>query len=245
MAVAMQAATGSPGPYTQNGATILLADGQVALSERSYPEHAESNEILSAARQGIATEGATLVTPWAPCVSCARAIVESGFATLVRFGDSETHKDEERSIADVILQEGGVEVIEIDPTTLEIPAIRRDGEIWRPLSRRIMWHVALPTGRASIAAHGLDKVFAQDEHRVWDYTRGRDEGVYLWDEYGEAIAYAWNLVDMGHDPDVYRVDATDLEVLPERIGGTRVIGSWTTNRVTPERLQLREFRVRK
>jgi len=152
MGMAFQAAIESPDPSTQNGASVLLPDGQVMISDcNRFPngvaysaerwerplkyaliEHAERNAIFGAVRQGIATEGATLVSPWAACADCARAIVQAGFATLVRLSNSKTHWVKERAVGDVILQEGGIEVIELDPTTLEIPDIRRNGEIWHP-----------------------------------------------------------------------------------------------------------------
>lgn len=40
--------------------------------------HAEANAIVYAARQGIATEGATLYTTLSPCVECAKLIVNAG-----------------------------------------------------------------------------------------------------------------------------------------------------------------------
>ena len=45
-------------------------------------EHAERNAIFAAARAGMSTAGATLVATFHPCAECARAIVQSGIATL-------------------------------------------------------------------------------------------------------------------------------------------------------------------
>lgn len=40
--------------------------------------HAEMNALLFAARYGIATEGATLITTLSPCLVCSKAIVQAG-----------------------------------------------------------------------------------------------------------------------------------------------------------------------
>ena len=45
-------------------------------------EHAERNAIYSAARNGVALKGATMYLPGFPCVECARAIAQSGIASL-------------------------------------------------------------------------------------------------------------------------------------------------------------------
>jgi dCMP deaminase len=155
MKIAMEAATLSPDPSTQNGAAVLLADGRVVgadcnrfpvgvteSAERwerplkySFIEHAERNAIFNAARQGIKTEGATLVCQWAACSDCARAIVAAGFARLVRVrSDKEAHSQwaEEVALGDEIMIEGGVEIVELPAVGLKIPRLRRNGEIWIP-----------------------------------------------------------------------------------------------------------------
>lgn len=103
-----------------------------------------------------------------------------------------------------------------------------------------MWHVSLPAARASIARHGLDNRLAQDEHAVWSNTDDWDDGVYLWESHDMAIAYAWDLADMGHEPDIYQVDASDLGMLPDVTGETPVAGAWWVGHVDPERLALVE-----
>ena len=45
--------------------------------------HAEANVIAFAARNGIATEGATLYTTHAPCYSCAKLLVNAGIQKIV------------------------------------------------------------------------------------------------------------------------------------------------------------------
>lgn len=48
-----------------------------------YVVHAEMNCILTAARYGIALEGATLYTTLFPCANCAKHLVQSGVAEVV------------------------------------------------------------------------------------------------------------------------------------------------------------------
>lgn len=48
-----------------------------------WTEHAERNAIYNAAAEGIRLKGATMYVPWHPCADCARAIIQSGIATLV------------------------------------------------------------------------------------------------------------------------------------------------------------------
>ena len=40
--------------------------------------HAEQNAIAFAAKNGIATQGATVYVTWSPCVHCAKVIVSAG-----------------------------------------------------------------------------------------------------------------------------------------------------------------------
>jgi len=44
--------------------------------------HAEQNAILFAAKNGIATAGATLYVTFAPCINCAKVIVTAGIKTV-------------------------------------------------------------------------------------------------------------------------------------------------------------------
>lgn len=45
--------------------------------------HAELNAIVFAARKGIATEGAVLYTWQAPCLGCAKAVLNAGIVRVV------------------------------------------------------------------------------------------------------------------------------------------------------------------
>jgi len=103
-----------------------------------------------------------------------------------------------------------------------------------------MWHVSLSAARTSIASHGLDNTVAREEHAVWSNDDDWDEGVYLWESHERACAYAWNLSDMGYEPDLYRVDASSLELLPDVTGEEPVVGAWWVRHVPPECLSLVE-----
>jgi len=48
-----------------------------------WTEHAERNAIYNAARVGIQTKGCTLYVTTAPCMRCARAIIQSGIESVV------------------------------------------------------------------------------------------------------------------------------------------------------------------
>lgn len=47
--------------------------------------HAETNAIAFAARQGIATEGSTLYCTLAPCLDCAKLIINAGIRRVVYY----------------------------------------------------------------------------------------------------------------------------------------------------------------
>jgi len=159
MVRALEAATESPDPSTQNGAVLVyqspvsddltyvadcnrFPDGVEYSDERwerpikyKYVEHAERNAIFRAAKIGIPTLGTTLVCPWAACSDCARAIVQAGVTTLVRlpFNNEATgaHWHDDCLVGDEIFREGGVEIVELNPAELKnVPTLRRDGKPW-------------------------------------------------------------------------------------------------------------------
>ena len=45
--------------------------------------HAEANAIAFAAREGLATRGATMYTTLSPCVPCAQLIINAGIVTVL------------------------------------------------------------------------------------------------------------------------------------------------------------------
>jgi dCMP deaminase len=103
MDLARKVAGGSPNRVRQVGAVIAFADGGEPLAAcNTWPrgvaahdwrhegdgrfvwmEHAERNAIFTAAKAGRRLEGARIATTFFPCIDCARAIVQSGFAELI------------------------------------------------------------------------------------------------------------------------------------------------------------------
>lgn len=155
MRLACAVAKQSPDMSTQNGAVLSTPDGSTIrdtfacntfpagvqhLPERwerpaKYVEHAERNSIYFAARNGIATQGLSLVCGWAACADCARAIVQSGIKTLVTFPrveeETAASRYESIRIADEMLAEAGVE-IEFITEYVPMPALRRNGRLLDP-----------------------------------------------------------------------------------------------------------------
>jgi len=150
--ITYQEAQKSTWPSTQNGAILVDDEGKVILSavngfpdgikvteERKikplsskYGVCAERNLIYRAAKNGIKTEGLTMVCCWAACTDCARAIIQSGIKRLV------THKQaldrsydwkENIEFAFIMLREAGVEIIIYDGK-IGAGKILRKGEFW-------------------------------------------------------------------------------------------------------------------
>jgi len=155
MYAAITFAVNSPDASTQNAAMLTMPDGNglpetlscngfplgiESKRERwerpvkySYVEHAERNAIYAAAREGIKTEGLTLVAVWASCADCARAIIQSGISRLVRYaGTAHTRWDESIAIADTMFEEAGIEVITLTQPILGTPILLRNGSPWTP-----------------------------------------------------------------------------------------------------------------
>lgn len=155
---AYQLASYSPDPSTQNGALLVHESGMVlAEAINEFPrgvqyteerwerplkykiiEHAERNAIYKAARQGVRCDNSTLIVPWAACSDCARAIIQAGVSRLVRHKQASDRSPdfwlEEIVVADQMLKEAWVEIIEIDgkispDNKLEL---RHSGQVWHP-----------------------------------------------------------------------------------------------------------------
>jgi dCMP deaminase len=158
--LAFEHALGSPDPSTQNAAFlfhptagILFAtletnhfpDGIQETEWRwdkaqkySYVEHAERNAIYAAARAGIQTDGLWLIAAWAACADCARAIIQSGITTLIRYIHTEGSTwDGSISIADGMLTEAGVNIIEVTEPIANVTPLRRGGNVWLPDGVRV------------------------------------------------------------------------------------------------------------
>jgi dCMP deaminase len=98
-------------------------------------EHAERNSLYKAASLGIATYDMVMVSPWAACTDCARAIIQCGVRKLI------THKQaadldpsswrESIAMAFVMLKEADVEVEFYDGVIGGKP-ILHSGEVFHP-----------------------------------------------------------------------------------------------------------------
>ena len=49
--------------------------------------HAEQNAIITAAKNGVSTEGATIYVNFQPCVICAKMLINAGIKRIVYKGD--------------------------------------------------------------------------------------------------------------------------------------------------------------
>lgn len=151
---AYKEATLSPDPSSQNGALVFDQNGTMLsaacnefpkglnvtpeMLERplkyTYIEHAERNAIYKAFQHdGLPY---LMVCPWAACADCARAIVQSGISVLVRHKQASDRSPERWlesiAVADDILKQCRVRVIDIDAPSLGAPTIRHCEELWTP-----------------------------------------------------------------------------------------------------------------
>ena len=129
---AIAAGAKSPNRIRRVGALLVAADGTEisgcntfppgikALPERAvgdnrfiWLEHAERTALFAAAKRGLATSGATLLSTYFPCTDCARAVVLAGVKTVAtprpEFDDPVWGESFRTSAA--ILAEGAVEVV--------------------------------------------------------------------------------------------------------------------------------------
>ena len=75
---------------------------------KSYVLHAEANAITKVAKSGNSSEGATLYVTAAPCIECAKLIIQSGIKRVV-------YTDEYRLMDGVnLLRRAGVEVEKVE-----------------------------------------------------------------------------------------------------------------------------------
>ena len=101
-----------------------------------YTEHAERDAIYRAALRGRSTSGRIMVCPWAACTDCARAIIGCGLKTLCRYKPAMNRTQErwleEIRLADRMLKEAGIEIIDYDePLGCDFDVLF-NGEKWRP-----------------------------------------------------------------------------------------------------------------
>ena len=151
-------ATQSPDPSTQIGSAIVLGN-QLQLDTLSFNgptegwemtkyewenkelkyqlvEHAERRAVYKAARQGLWTEGGVLVSTWAACADCARAIVEAGIKTLIRhyppLDDATERWLQSVTMGDNILKANDIKIIDILGNIEAAPSILRSGTEFFP-----------------------------------------------------------------------------------------------------------------
>lgn len=151
---AYQLAQGSPDPSTKIGAFVIGNEFRVVgegcnefpkglkvipeMLERpmkyDYISHAEVNAIFAATRAGEAP--LLMVCNWAACMECARAIVQSGIRVLVRHKQASDRSPERwlksLAVADDLMIQGGVRIIDVDAPNLGAVENLHNGELWTP-----------------------------------------------------------------------------------------------------------------
>jgi dCMP deaminase len=77
--------------------------------------HAELNAVISAAMNGVSTNGATMYLTTTPCVFCSRTLINAGIKKVIAL----TFYPQKEAIE--LLEEGGVDVVVVSSD--QIPAI--------------------------------------------------------------------------------------------------------------------------
>lgn len=145
----------SDDPLTKNGAIIVNSQNNIiGLGANQLPDgvkrdparferplkyeyfiHAEQNAIAHAARQGHATEHATMYCPWAACTFCARLIIQSGIKKVITHKNlmDQTHMKWPQEIdrSKSMFKEAGIEFIELSTTIGGVVHIF-NGNTWNP-----------------------------------------------------------------------------------------------------------------
>ncbi len=97
--------------------------------------HAERAVIYKAAKEGIKTDGLTMVMPWAPCFPCANAIIYSGVKTLVCHKQmvDRTPQDwaDELEESFMLLRKNKVKIVMYDGKIGDVTGFMRK-EFWNP-----------------------------------------------------------------------------------------------------------------
>ena len=140
MELAFLVASWSKDPSTKTGAVIVGLDKEIRSTGYNGPvrgvdddikerlerptkydffEHAERNALYNACLTGVSVKGCTLFATHAPCVDCARAIIQSGIQTVITNKiviDEKTPKNTWRdklSVSAQMFKEAGIEYIEL------------------------------------------------------------------------------------------------------------------------------------
>lgn len=96
-------------------ASMVLSDRWDRPQKYLYVEHSERNAIYNAARVGIPTLGCSAFVSLAPCVDCARALVQSGITEVYAPAPPKNMPNEYHfDTAEIVLREGGVNYVVTD-----------------------------------------------------------------------------------------------------------------------------------
>lgn len=154
MHAAYMAALKSTDQSTKTGAILVQAGWNVVTGWNSHvpgygyepehherpfkyavTEHAERDVILKAAKEGIKTEGLTLVANWVCCPDCARAIVLAGIRQVIcHKACMDRDRPDWKPMVDTgleILKRGGVELVIWDGVIGDITNLN-GGQLWYP-----------------------------------------------------------------------------------------------------------------
>jgi dCMP deaminase len=140
MELAFLVASWSKDPSTKTGAVIVGPDKEIRATGYNGPvrgvdddiperlerptkydffEHAERNALFNACLTGVQVKGCTMYATHAPCVDCARAIIQAGIKTVITNKiviDENTPKNTWRDkliVSAQMFKEAGVEYIEL------------------------------------------------------------------------------------------------------------------------------------
>ena len=140
MELAFLVASWSKDPSTKTGAVIVGPEIEIRATGYNGPvrgvddsvkerlerptkydffEHAERNALFNACLTGISVKGCVMYATHAPCVDCARAIIQSGIKTVVTnkiLIDETTPKNTWRDklcVSQEMFKEAGIEYIEL------------------------------------------------------------------------------------------------------------------------------------
>lgn len=153
MRLAFYTAHMSDDPSTQNSAVIVHTDNQrtVAVNgvpaklddtnryrypaKASFVEHAERAVIYKAAERGRSTRHSTMISPWACCPECARAIISAGVVQLFVHGPlmkEQSRWTHQIVLGHTMLKEAGIKIVNVNMRFPETEPISFGGEMWQP-----------------------------------------------------------------------------------------------------------------
>ena len=102
-------------PHFEQESEMILSDRWDRPQKYQYVEHAERNAIYNAARVGTPLLGCSAFVSLAPCVGCARALVQAGITEVYGPAFEEAQNDIYHfDISQRILHEGGVNYVVVE-----------------------------------------------------------------------------------------------------------------------------------